>query len=672
MNHSAGHGCHSTVAHDDGELRAMQRRLGVCVLLTLPMWWLHAIAAHTLSMPVEIRVLQAVLGTVVVAWGAWPFVARGWGRLNMFTLVALSIGVAWLLSAALEAPAFVAIMLGATPASVEPVVYFETAATITVLVLVGQVLEQRARRATRASLTDLHQLLPPGAHRLRDDGSDEEVMVGQVQPGDRLRVRDGERVPVDGAVLEGRPSIDASWVTGESMPRECGVGDKVTGGTRNGPAAFVMRAEGVGEATVAAQVRRLVTEAQNSRSHAQRLADRVSAYFVPAILLVAALTVILWWQFGGEDLSTALVRGATVCIVACPCALGLATPVAVAVAVGRAATCGIIIRHVEALEALAQVDTMVVDKTGTLTMGQPEIATVVPTGAWPPEKLIFYAASLEQGSAHPLAQALVNMARRQHIALGHVTDCVATAGVGLRGHVDGHEVWLGKPDALGAQLLMDIAIQERLQLLNAHGQTLMLLLVDHKVEGIFGAADAVRPTTPQALAMLRAAGLDIVMLTGDNQTAALMVADTLNIQEVHADMLPQDKLRHVQALQAAGHKVAVAGDGINDAPALAQADVGMALARDAHIAMPQAGINLMHADLRAICTARRLSVATLRVVRQNLVLAFAYNSVAVPVAAGVLDVVGIALSPTWASAAMGASSLAVVLNALRLRRMSWA
>jgi Cu+-exporting ATPase len=542
---------------------------------------------------------------------------------------------------------------------------------ITVLVLLGQVLELRARSRTSGAIRALLGLAPRTARRLRPDGAEEDVALELVQPGDRLRVRPGEKIPVDGAVLEGASSVDESMMTGEPIPVEKGPASRVTGGTVNGTGGFVMRAERVGRETLLAQIVQMVSEAQRSRAPIQRLADRVSAFFVPAVVAVAALTAIAWGLAGPEPrMAYALVNAVAVLIIACPCALGLATPMSIMVGTGRGATAGVLVRNAEALETLEKVDTLVVDKTGTLTEGKPALTSVATAERRSEAEILRLAASLERGSEHPLAAAIVAGAERRGLALSPVEAFRSVTGKGVTGRVDGRSVALGN-----RRLLEDLGLAldgfgERAEALRAAGQTVMFVAVDGGVAGVIGVADPIKGSTPEALNLLRSAGVRVVMLTGDSRATALAIASKLEIADVEAEVLPEQKGAVIRRLQAAGRVVAMAGDGVNDAPALAQAQVGIAMGTGTDVAMQSAGITLVQGDLRGIARARRLSQATMRNIRENLFFAFAYNALGVPLAAGVLyPAFGILLSPIIASAAMSLSSVSVIGNALRLRRV---
>jgi Cu+-exporting ATPase len=669
-------------AADEGpsqELVDMTRRFWVSLVLTLPVF---ALAMSEMMAP-EVGAwmsptarlwTQLILTAPVVLWGGWPFFVRGWQSLvtrslNMFTLIALGTGAAFAYSV------FAVLFPDALPHGMRhggvPPVYFEAAAVITALVLLGQVLELRARSATSGAIRALLGLAPKTARRLREDGSEEDVPLAHVQPGDRLRVRPGERVPVDGAVLEGTSAVDESMVTGESIPVEKGPGARVTGGTVNGTGGFVMRAERVGADTLLAQIVRMVAEAQRSRAPIQRLADTVSAWFVPAVVVVAAVTALAWGLYGPEPrLAYALVNAVAVLIIACPCALGLATPMSIMVGTGRGAQAGVLIKNAEALETLEKVSTLVVDKTGTLTEGKPRLVSIATTDGVKEGEVLALAAGLERGSEHPLAAAILAGAAERGAAPNGVTEFRSLTGRGVTGLVAGRKVALGN-----SRLLKDLGVAPgplaaRAETLRADGQTVMFLVMGDGVAGILGVADPLKPSTPEAIRLLQAEGLRVIMLTGDNRVTAQAVARTLALDDVVAEVLPEQKVEVVRRLQAEGRVVAMAGDGINDAPALAQAQVGIAMGSGTDVAMESAGVTLVKGDLRGIVRARRLSRATMRNIRQNLVWAFIYNVLGVPIAAGLLyPVFGLLLSPMIASAAMSLSSVSVIGNALRLRRV---
>jgi Cu+-exporting ATPase len=665
----------------DPELVDMTRRFWVSFALTIPLLVFvmgDMVPGEPLRHLVPGRLIawgQLALATPVVLWGGWPFFVRArlslvYRSLNMFTLIALGTGLAYVYSvAAVIAPGLFPASFRAHGGQVG--LYFEAAAVITVLVLLGQVLELRARSQTSSAIKALLGLAPRTARRLGADGSEEDVSLEDVQPGDQLRVRPGEKIPVDGSVLEGTSAVDESMVTGESIPVEKAPGSKVTGGTVNGTGGFVMLAERVGRDTLLAQIVQMVSEAQRSRAPIQRLADLVSSYFVPAVVAVAVVTAIVWSLVGPEPrMAYALVNAVAVLIIACPCALGLATPMSIMVGTGRGATAGVLIRNAEALETLEKVDTLVVDKTGTLTEGKPALTSVTAVDGRSEADVLRLAASLERGSEHPLAAAIVAGAERRGVTLVPVEEFKSTTGKGVRGKVDGHQVALGNQ-----RLLEDLGVSldawgERAERLRGDGQTVMFVAVDGRVAGLVGVADPIKASTPEALALLRAADVHVLMLTGDSRATALAIAGKLGIADVEAEVLPDQKSTVVKRLQDKGRVVAMAGDGVNDAPALAQAQVGIAMGTGTDVAMQSAGITLVKGDLRGIVRARRLSQATMRNIRENLFFAFVYNALGVPIAAGVLyPLFGLLLSPIIASAAMSLSSVSVIGNALRLRRV---
>ncbi|MFL5344076.1 MAG: copper-transporting P-type ATPase [Hyalangium sp.] len=665
----------------DPELLSMTRRFWVSLALTLPgvilgmSDVLPGEPVQRLLSPGAMAWVQLVLASPVVLWGGWPFFQRGWAsvrnrHLNMFTLIALGTGVAYLFSV------FATLFPGALPHAFtghggNVPVYFEAAAAITTLVLVGQVLELRARRATSGALRALLSLAPTTARRIREGGHEEDIPLAHIHPGDRLRVRPGEKVPVDGVVLEGESAVDESMVTGESLPVEKAPGAKVTGGTVNGTGSLIMRAERVGRDTLLARIVQRVSEAQRTRAPIQRLADKVSAIFVPTVIAVAVLTALIWGVWGPEPrLAYALVNAVAVLIIACPCALGLATPISVVVGTGRGAQVGVLIRDAAALERLEKVDTLVVDKTGTLTEGKPRLVSVVSAPGFEEARLLRLAASLERGSEHPLAAAIVAGAQERGGVLAPVQDFRSLTGKGVTGRVEGTAVALGNAALLSALEVEAGALAERSEALRREGQTVVFVVVEGKPAGVIGVADPIKRSTPEALQLLRREGLRVVMLTGDSRTTAEAVARKLGISEVVAEVLPEAKGDVVKQLQAEGRVVAMAGDGVNDAPALAQADVGIAMGTGTDIAMESAGVTLVKGDLLGIARARKLSQGTLHNIRQNLFFAFVYNTLGVPLAAGALyPVFGLLLSPMFASAAMSLSSVSVISNALRLRRL---
>jgi len=659
------------------ELVDMTRRFWVALALTAPVFALemggHLAGLMMLMSRQTSNWVQMALATPVVLWAGWPFFVRGWASLrarslNMFTLIAMGVGVAWLYSMAaglaprLFPPAF-RDASGAVP------VYFEAAAVITVLVLLGQVLELRARERTSGAIKALLNLAPKTARRVREDGTDEEVTLDLIHVGDRLRVRPGEKVPVDGEVVEGRVSIDESLVTGESMPGTKEPGAKVVAGSINKTGSFVMRAEKVGADTLLSRIVQMVAEAQRSRAPIQRMADQVSAWFVPTVLAVAVLAFAVWAVVGPEPrFAYALVAAVSVLIIACPCALGLATPMSIMVGVGRGAQAGVLIKNAEALERFEKIDTLVVDKTGTLTEGRPAVTAISATTGFSEAELLRLAASLERGSEHPLADAILRAAKDRNLALSEAQDFDSPVGKGVLGIVDGKRVVLGGARLMAEQGVAMGPLEAQAERLRADGATAIFATVDGKLAGVLGIADPVKATTPDAVKALKAEGVRLVMMTGDHRTTALAVAKTLGIDEVEAEVLPEDKAKVVQTLRAEGRSVAMAGDGVNDAPALAAAEVGVAMGAGADVAIESAGVTLLKGDLQGLVKARRLSRAVMRNIRQNLLFAFVYNVAGVPIAAGVLyPVFGWLLSPQIAAAAMALSSVSVITNALRLR-----
>jgi Cu+-exporting ATPase len=619
--------------------------------------------------------LQFLLATPVVLWAGWPFFERGFASvrnrsLNMFSLIALGVGASYLYSLAAT---FAAGLFPQTlrQDGVVPV-YYEAAAVITVLVLLGQVLELRARDKTGGAIRALLNLAPKTARRIRDDGNDEQVPLEEVHIGDRLRVRPGDSVPVDGVVAEGRSTVDESMVTGESMPVDKDPGAKLIGGTINGTGALVMRAEKVGSDTVLARIVHMVAQAQRSRAPIQRLADSVAAWFVPAVILVAVAAFIAWMIFGPPPaLAYALVAAVSVLIIACPCALGLATPMSIMVGVGKGASAGVLIKDAEALERFEKIDTLVVDKTGTLTEGKPRVVAIVPAEGFDEATVLSLGASLERSSEHPLAAAIAAAAKQRGLAMQDVVDFSSVTGKGVTGKIGARQVAVGN-----ARLLEDLGVagaglETKAEELRREGATAMFVAAGGRPAGVIAVADPIKATTAAALASLRAAGLRIVMLTGDNRTTARAVAAKLGITEVEAEILPEQKNEIVRRLRSEGHVVAMAGDGVNDAPALAEADVGVAMGTGTDVAMQSAGVTLVKGDLAGIARAQALSRATMRNIRQNLVLAFVYNTLGIPLAAGVLyPAFGLLLSPVVAAAAMSLSSVSVIGNALRLRRVA--
>jgi P-type Cu+ transporter len=672
-----------TAGLDDGpnpELIDMTRRFRIAAALAVPVFLL-AMGDMVLGMGLGGRVnvawsnwLGLALATPVVWWAGWPFFGRGWASIvnrspNMFTLIALGVGAAYAYSAAAT------VLPGVFPDGfrVHGVVetYFDTAAVITVLVLLGQVLELRARSQTSAAIKALLGLAPKTARRIRD-GVEEDVPLPQVGVGDLLRVRPGEKLPVDGVVIEGKTSVDESMVTGEPVPIEKDPGARVTGGTVNGTGSVVVRAERIGGDTLLAQIVRMVSEAQRSRAPIQKLADRVAAWFVPAVVIVAVLAFVAWSIWGPEPrLAHALVSAVAVLIIACPCALGLATPISIMVGTGRGAQAGVLIKNAEALERLDEVDTIVVDKTGTLTEGKPALASVLPAEGFGEDDVLQTAASLELGSEHPLAAAIVTGARGRGLVVAGATQFESVTGKGVRGDVNGRRIALGNV-ALMLDEAVDVSrVTARADTRRADGSTVMFVAIDGRIAGLLVVADPLKSSTKEAIDLLHREGLRVVMLTGDNRTTAEAVGRKLGLDDIRAEVLPAQKREVVRELQRQGRRVAMAGDGINDAPALAEAAVGIAMGTGTDVAMESADVTLVKGDLRGIARARRLSRATMRNIRQNLFLAFVYNALGVPVAAGLLyPFVGVLISPIWASAAMTLSSVSVIGNALRLRRVA--
>jgi Cu+-exporting ATPase len=658
----------ATADERNPELEDMTRRFWISAALTTPL---------LVSMGAEmVPWLQLALATPVVFWGGWPFFARGWQsvvrrHLNMFTLIALGTGTAYLYSVvATLGPGLFPLSFRGHGGGVA--LYFEPAAVIVTLVLLGQVLELRARAQTSGAIRALLALAPPTARHVADDGFEQEVPLADVRPGDRLRVRPGEKVPVDGRIVEGASAVDESMVTGESMPVDKEPGDAVTGGTVNTTGSFVREARRVGSDTLLARIVRAVGEAQRSQAPIQRLADRVAGWFVPAVIVVAAATFVVWSRLGPEPrLAHALVNAVAVLIIACPCALGLATPMAVMVGTGRGAQAGVLVREAAALESLEEVTVLLVDKTGTLTEGRPALRTVEAVGGFETSDVLRLAAGLERGSEHPLAAAIVEGAEARGIAPAAPRDFESLTGRGTKGVVDGRRVAVGNAKLLGELGVDPSASAARAAALREDGQTVMFVVVDGQVAGLVGVADAVKPAAREAIAALRHQGLRVVMVTGDNAATARAVGRAVGLEEIVADVLPEQKAAVVRDYQAGGARVAMAGDGINDAPALAQADVGIAMGTGTDVAIESAAVTLVKGDLRGIVRARRLARGTMRNIRQNLFFAFVYNALGVPVAAGVLyPFLGILLSPMLASAAMTFSSVSVILNALRLRRLA--
>jgi len=659
------------------ELADMTRRFWVGAALSLPVVVLemggHLVGGHRWVDQTLSNWIQLVLATLVVVWAGWPFFVRGWQslvthNLNMFTLIAMGTGVAYVYS-----------LIGTIAPDIFPenfrghggavAVYFEAAAVITVLVLLGQVLELRAREATSGAIKALLQLAPKTARRVGEDGADHEVQIDSLKVGDKLRVRPGEKVPVDGIILEGRSSLDESLVTGESMPVTKEAGGKVIAGTLNQSGGFVMRADKVGRDTLLSQIVKMVAEAQRSRAPIQRLADQVASWFVPVVIVVAVIAFGAWAYFGPEPrMAFGLVAAVSVLIIACPCALGLATPMSIMVGVGRGAQAGVLIKNADALERMEKVDTLVVDKTGTLTEGKPKVVAIIAAAGFEESEILQLAASVERASEHPLADAIVRAAKERNLDLSKVEAFDSPTGKGATGKVGGKTILLGNSNFLKSVGIETQPLNEQGERLRGDGATVINIAVDGKLAGLFAIADPVKPSTPDALKALAAEGIKVIMLTGDNLTTANAVARKLGITDVEAEVLPDQKSAVVSKLQKAGRIVAMAGDGVNDAPALAAAEVGIAMGTGTDVAMESAGITLLKGDLGGIVRARRLSQATMSNIRQNLFFAFIYNTAGIPIAAGILyPTFGMLLSPIIAAAAMALSSVSVVGNALRLR-----
>ena len=667
---------------ENHELIDMTRRFWLSALIAFPVF-ISAMGADfwpdffsQIIAPQARQWFELLLATPVVLWGAWPFFVRGWSslvsrNLNMFTLISLGVGVAW--SYSLVATLFPGLFphsvrneMGIVP------VYFEAAAVITVLVLLGQVMELRARSQTNAAIKMLLGLAPKTARLIHEDGTEDDIPLEHVHTGNHLRIRPGEKIPVDGEVINGSSSVDESMVTGEPIPVSKHVGDKLIGATVNSTGSLVMEAQHVGSDTLLAQIVHMVAEAQRSRAPIQKLVDVVSGYFVPAVIVAAIITLIIWGLLGPEPrLAHAVINSVAVLIIACPCALGLATPMSIMVGTGRGALLGVLIKNAEALEILEKIDTLVVDKTGTLTEGKPKLVSVIATDEFNEELVLRLGASLETNSEHPLAAAIVVGAKEKNISLTTVNEFNSITGKGVSGNVEDRTVAIGNSKLL-EDLNVDVThLVEQAEELRQDGQTAMFVVVDNKPAGILSVADPIKSSTPEAIAALHKDNVEIVMLTGDSKTTADAVASKLNIDQVIAEVLPEQKVEVVKRLQSEGRKVAMAGDGINDAPALAQAQVGIAMGTGTDIAMESAGVTLVKGDLRGIARARILSRATMSNIRQNLFFAFIYNAIGVPIAAGVLyPVFGLLLSPMIAAAAMSFSSLSVIANALRLRKVS--
>jgi len=665
---------------ENHELKDMRRRFWVSAVLTIPLFvigmsdLIPGAPLQRIVSPAVLPWVQLILASPVVLWGGWPFFVRFWQSvvnrsLNMFTLIGLGVGVAYVYS-----------VVGALLSDIFPhsfrahggtvPVYFEAAAVITTLVLLGQVLELKARSQTSSAIKALLGLAPKTARRVAADGSEQDIPLDQVQVGDLLRVRPGEKIPVDGVVIEGSSAVDEAMVTGEPIPVEKMAGERVIGATINGTGSLIIKAERVGSETLLSQIVQMVAEAQRSRAPIQKLADVVAAYFVPAVILIAIVTAIIWGTMGPEPrMAYAIINAVAVLIIACPCALGLATPMSIMVATGKGAQAGVLFKNAEAIEVLRDVDTLVVDKTGTLTEGKPKLVTVAPVAGVIEHELLRFAASLERGSEHPLAAAIVSGAQERRVEVVNTQLFESITGKGVKGQVDGRSVALGN-----RALLDDLGIDpgelvEQAEKFRADGQTVMFVAIDGKTAGLVGVADPIKESTPEAIKQLHEEKIRIVMMTGDSRTTASAVAAKLNIDEVVAEVLPNQKAEIVKRFQAEGHKVAMAGDGINDAPALAQAHVGIAMGTGTDVAMQSASVTLVKGDLRGIVRARKLSRATMRNIKQNLFFAFVYNVLGIPIAAGVLyPFFGLLLNPMIAAAAMSFSSVSVIGNALRLRR----
>jgi len=669
------------VEEENIELIDMTRRFWVSVILALPVF-ISAMGSdlwpeifNEIIQPRTRQWLELIFATPVVLWGAWPFFVKGWAsivsrHLNMFTLISLGVGVAWTYSMIATLfpqifPTSVQNEMGVIP------VYFEAAAVITALVLLGQVLELRARDQTNAAIKMLLGLAPKTARLISDDGNEEDIPLEHVKPGDKLRIRPGEKIPVDGVVIDGSSSVDESMVTGEPVPVSKHVEDNLIGATVNGTGSLVMQAQHVGSDTLLAQIVHMVAEAQRSRAPIQKIVDIVASYFVPAVVFAAIMTLVVWGLLGPEPrLAHAVINAVAVLIIACPCALGLATPMSIMVGTGRGALLGVLIKNAEVLEIMEKIDTLVVDKTGTLTEGKPKLVSVIAADEFNEESVLRLGASLETNSEHPLAEAIVSGAKEKNLSLASINQFDSITGKGVSGIVEDKQVAIGN-----LQLLEDFKVEaahlvEQAEELRRDGQTAMFVVVDNQLAGILGVADPVKASTPEAIAALHKDNIEIIMLTGDSKTTAESVALKLEIDQVIAEVLPEQKIEVIKRLQSEGKKVAMAGDGINDAPALAQAEVGIAMGTGTDVAMESAGVTLVKGDLRGIVRARLLSRATMRNIRQNLFFAFIYNSLGVPVAAGVLyPAFGLLLSPMIAAAAMSFSSVSVIMNALRLKKV---
>jgi Cu+-exporting ATPase len=665
---------------DNPELRDMQSRFRVSAILSIPLLFIamaHSFTADQTGIinPAYQKWIELLLASPVVLWGGWPFFIRGWNSvvnrsLNMFTLIALGVGVAYLYS----------VIATVLPQIFPPAfrdmhgnvaVYYEAAAVITTLVLLGQVLELRARSRTGAAIKALLGLAPKTARKIFPNGEENDIPLDQVHRGDHLRVRPGEKVPVDGIILDGNSAIDESMMTGEPIPVEHQIGDKVIGATVNGTGSFVMEAQRIGSDMLLSQIVNMVAEAQRSRAPIQKLADKVSGYFVPVIVAIAVLTFLVWAIRGpAPSIAYAIVNSVAVLIIACPCALGLATPMSIMVATGKGASIGVLFKNAEAIEILRNVNTLIIDKTGTLTVGKPEVTSIVSLNNRSQKDLLHFAASIERPSEHPLASAITESARGQDVPMSNATQFSSITGKGVQGIIDNHTVLLGNTVLISESGIPFTSAEIRANELRAEAQTVMFIAIDNRLEGMIGVADPIKNSTPEAIQQLHNENIDIVMLTGDTKVTAEAVAKKLKIDQVISGVLPNEKAAKVKELQSGGRVVAMAGDGINDAPALTQAQVGIAMGTGTDVAMESAGITLIKGDLRAIVRAIKLSRATMRNIRQNLFFAFIYNSLGIPIAAGVLyPFFGILLSPIIAAAAMSFSSVSVITNALRLQRL---
>ncbi len=667
---------------ENTELKGMTIRFLIAAIFSVPLL-LFGMGTHLLPFKVIHNLLesdisswlQLILATPVVLGCGWPFFYRFWlslkeRNLNMFTLIGLGVGVSYVYSIiATIAPQ---LFFTTFTKSGRPELYFEAAAIITALVLLGQVLELKARAQTSSVMCSLLNLAPKTARIVHGNGTEEDISLSEIKRGDVLRVRPGDKIPVDGMVIEGSSAVDQSMITGESIPIEKSAGDKVTGATINGTGSFTMRAERVGSETMLAQIIDMVSKAQRTRAPIQRLADRVSGYFVPIVIIIAIIAAFIWGTVGPEPRITyALLSAVTVLIIACPCALGLATPMAIMVGFGRGAQSGVLIKDAQALEIFAKVDTLILDKTGTITEGKPKLVDIVSTKSFDDETVLFYAASIERSSEHPLAEAIIEGAQQRSLTLSNVSDFRSITGMGVAGVIDGHRTALGNLSLMKSMNIDYSNLEELAEDRRARGHTAMFIAIDEEIAGILTVADPIKATTKEAIEQLKADGLNVIMITGDNKTTAKAVAQEVGIEDVRAEFLPEQKNAVIRNLQQEGMKVAMVGDGINDAPALAQADVGIAMGTGADVAIKSAGITLIGGDLMGVVRARHLSRKTMQNMRQNLFFAFIYNALGVPIAAGILyPIFGVVLSPIIASAAMAFSSVSVIINSLRLRKIS--